>query len=205
MGTRGTRGVKRELPEWTEKSIQRVLNEKYLPRAKYIVNNLYLFDWESDYWAITASGRIYECEIKISLADFKADFAHKEDKHHVLAYGYDTHGKAKNRPHFFSYAVPEPLIEKVKPLIPSYAGLVSISANGFLTIVKAPVLLHRKKFTDAELRLTDKFYYQMLTWKERYRKYNDELNKYRYELNSMRAEFKAVTGQSWKEHLKEVL
>ena len=206
MGCRGTRTTRHKLPEWTEESIQKVLNRQYLPSAKYITNNLFIFGaWESDYAAMTQSHYWHEVEIKISLADFKNDFTHKADKHHILVYGYDLKGKAKVRPHFFSYAVPDPLVDKVKDLIPPYAGLVGISANGFATIIKSPVLIHKHKYTDDELRLTEKFYFNYISYRDKYSSFSKELKKYRAELNSMRAEFKAVTGKSWKEHLSDVL
>lgn len=200
MGT-----IRHKLPEWSEQSIQKVLNEKYMPRAKYVINNLFVFQGESDYLAMTLSGYWYECEIKISLADFKNDFAHKAEKHLILARGFDSHGKIKPRPHFFSYAVPEPLVEKVVPLLPQYAGLIAITANGFLIMKKAPVLLHRRKYTIEELRLTDKFYYGWVSYKDKYNNFSKELAKYRAELNSIKAEFKAVTGQTYKSYLKDAL
>lgn len=41
---------------------------------QYRLQNSYIFDWESDLFSVTKTGTIYETEIKISRADFKADF-----------------------------------------------------------------------------------------------------------------------------------
>lgn len=203
MGTRGTRGgtIKHKLPVWTEQSIQRVLNAQYMPRGKYILNNLFVFEWESDYIARTLSGYWYEVEIKVSVADFKNDFTHKEKKHAMLK----GRGQIGRTPNYYSFAVPEPMVEKVAPLVPPYAGLISISANGFMSVVKPPVLLHTNKYTDSELRLTDKFYYNYIEYKTKYNDFSKELAKYRAEINNIKAEFKAVTGMSFREHLKDAL
>ncbi len=50
---------------------------------KYQLMNTYIFNWESDYFGVTSSGYIYEIEVKISRADFKAD-AKKVRKHRAI-------------------------------------------------------------------------------------------------------------------------
>lgn len=54
---------------------------------KYILENLYVFNWESDFLVKTRSGYWYEVECKISLADFKNDFVHKWQKHELMKTG----------------------------------------------------------------------------------------------------------------------
>lgn len=54
---------------------------------KFIVENLYVFGWESDMLIMTRSGYWYELECKISLTDFKNDFTHKWQKHELLKTG----------------------------------------------------------------------------------------------------------------------
>ena len=66
-----------------EQSIQRRLNS-FFASDKYTVDNLYVFEWESDKLIWTRAGYIYEFEIKISRADFKNDFKHKKEKHIIL-------------------------------------------------------------------------------------------------------------------------
>jgi hypothetical protein len=46
---------------------------------EYKLNNTYVFDWESDFFAKSKSGYFIECEIKVSRSDFFVDF--KKDKH----------------------------------------------------------------------------------------------------------------------------
>lgn len=45
---------------------------------RYIINNLHIYDWESDFLAITRSLYAYEVEVKMSKQDFFNDF--KKDK-----------------------------------------------------------------------------------------------------------------------------
>ena len=71
--------------KFSESFIQRVLNNFFaFNSVRYNINNLYVFDWESDKLLETKSGYIYEFEIKISRGDFKNDFKHKKDKHIIL-------------------------------------------------------------------------------------------------------------------------
>jgi len=65
------------------------MNEKFIQRAllnyfsshKYKFINTYFFNNESDWLSFLNSGFCYECEIKISRSDFKADF--KKEKHNI--------------------------------------------------------------------------------------------------------------------------
>lgn len=72
--------------KYSENLIQQRLKDYFMTpnNIKYIVENLYIYDWESDLWIYTKSDVAYEFEIKITKADFKNDFKHKEDKHYLL-------------------------------------------------------------------------------------------------------------------------
>ena len=48
-----------------------------------MLENTYIFRWESDFFAISKSGLVHEIEVKISRSDFKADFK-KVKKHQEL-------------------------------------------------------------------------------------------------------------------------
>lgn len=67
----------------TAKEINKKLRDKF-DTHKYILDNSYVYNWESDFFSVTASGYAQEIEVKISFSDFKADF-NKVDKHKVLA------------------------------------------------------------------------------------------------------------------------
>lgn len=186
--------------KFSEGYIQQKLNFFFAVNTpKYIIENLYVFDWESDKLIITKSGLSYEFEIKISRGDFKNDFK-KIDKHTILegkeeyipSYDkildawkprYTEHYKVANRkkPNYFYYAVPEGMITPDE--VPEYAGLVYVipkpengewltkdgewCGNGLYVVKEAPKL-HTIKYTGDDLNLSDKFYYNMLTWKDKY-------------------------------------
>lgn len=86
-------------------------------------------------------------------------------------------------PNFFYYAVPEGMVEPDE--VPPYAGIVYITTykghyenepdkwhHGIKIVRKAPQL-HKTKYTDAELGLGEKFYYNMKTWQHHWR---DQVN-----------------------------
>lgn len=84
-------GTKRKQTLLTKEQVSEQLLQQYLrgwkSNPKYIVENLYVFDWESDMLIKTRSGYWYEVECKISFADFKNDFTHKWQKHELLKTG----------------------------------------------------------------------------------------------------------------------
>ena len=185
--------------KFTERYIQDVLNGFFaMNTQKYNIENLYVYAWESDKLIKTRSGLFYEFEIKVSRSDFKNDFKNKEDKHVILegkeeflpSYGkildenkhiWEKYYRVadKKKPNFFYYAVPEGLIDKTE--VPEYAGLIYVLpegekktrdgewCDGFYVVKKAPKL-HNEKYTDEELNLAEKFYYNMETWKNNCRK-----------------------------------
>ena len=155
--------------EWTEKKAQDTLRQYFLSESakKYEIQNLYVYGWESDYLIITRSNLAHEIEIKISRADFKNDFKHKEDKH-LLFEGGDKLGrfsKAGGMPNYFYYAVPEGLITEEE--VPEYAGLIYLQPWG-TKVVKKAKKLSDEKFDVDKMNLVDKFYYNMLSWQHKY-------------------------------------
>lgn len=70
------------------------------------------------------------------------------------------------RPNYFYYVVPTGLIDVED--VPDYAGLVYVDENKRLTIKKKAPQLHKDKYTDSELNLGEKFYYNMVKWKDEY-------------------------------------
>jgi hypothetical protein len=133
--------------EFSEYSIQKKLFTRFSTH-KYRFINIYFFKYNSecDFLSFTQSGYTQEIEIKISRADFKADF--KKPKHEMMKIKSD---KYANR---FYYAVPENLITVDE--VPKYAGLIYINKNTVLTIVKKAPLLHKRKHD--HLRAFNKMY-----------------------------------------------
>lgn len=205
-----------------ESYIQKRLLSGWKSTHQYVMENLYVFGWESDFLLKTKSGYWYEAEIKISLSDFKADFKKKE-KHQILENGfkiwkswkynpltkekieYNKEVKTK-RPNYFTYAVPWYLEEQVKPLLPKYAGLLVLDENGYILreSVKPPKL-HSEKYSDESLNLTEKFYYNWRTCRQdkmmASKNHNDTIKYLRNKISLMEAEFKEQTGFDFSEVL----
>ena len=119
----------------------------------YKLHNQYIYDWESDFFCISASGYAVEVEIKISYSDFKADF--KKLQKHLILCG----DKKCLTPNKFYYACPKGLIPLSE--IPVYAGLIEW-ANGYCIKTKEAPFLHKTK---EELKpiLLSKYYNKCLS------------------------------------------
>lgn len=190
----------------TAKDIQKVLKSgQFLSQPEYTIENLYVFDWESDILFKTKAGYYYEVEIKISKADFKADFK-KKKKHIALKYKQYSH-TLDLTPNYFYYCVPEELVDSVKDLVPEYAGLLCIeqgARNGWKYVhwIKEAPLLHKEKWTDEQLNLSKVFYYNYRTYKDRYDQGSASMiESLRNEIAAVKSEFKAVTGFDYEECL----
>ncbi|MBR5043025.1 MAG: hypothetical protein IKX67_07270 [Bacteroidales bacterium] len=174
---------------FTEQNIIKKLRWGYMSNPVYAIANLFVFDWESDFLLKTKAGYWYEVEVKISRSDFKADRKHKPEKYNILEgrrYGL--------RPNYFSYCVPEDLLDKVADLIPDYAGIVKVTSWGTVRIARCPRQLHGEKLGDDELKLLEKFYYNYsnLRWKEDHK--DEIIRQLRAENQWLRDEYKAATG-----------
>lgn len=113
-------------------------NRKYpyqLPRA-------FIYNWESDYWALDTNGITKEFEIKTSRQDYFNDA--KKDKHKVC-----------NGANFFYYVCPKGLI--LKSEVDKKYGLIYISEYGNALIEKRPQRLNDNRFNDWQM-LANKMY-----------------------------------------------
>jgi len=163
----------------TAKDIQSILAKYYSNGVRYLVPNVYFFGeayCETDLLVIKeGNGWVYDIEIKISRADFKADF-NKKDKHNILRQGeylrkstkqvqneaglfdlveVDKYYQSK-RPNRFYFAVPDGLIKIDE--VPEYAGLLYVNEFGNVTKAKEAPILHREVI-EPEKSLCRKFYY----------------------------------------------
>lgn len=150
----------------------------FIGNNDYKLNNVFIFDWESDLFCVTKSGYSIEIEVKVSRSDFLADF--KKPKHDLLIAAFEKkkyvmHDKkvmdhysqpgcyfkysvtAEITPNRFFFAVPENLISELE--VPSYAGLMYVDDHGRYTIIKNAPLLHKNKI-DFQKRLLSKFYHR---------------------------------------------
>ena len=170
-------GMKNE--QLTEQSIQQRLNY-FFASYKYKADGLYVFSWESDKLIWTKSGYIYEFEIKISRSDFKNDFKHKKEKHIVLASTIDRDKAKEIQMSLFEQKEQENR-HWSREMLESRYGDIDAMVKGkrmpnyfyidseyryvkqSYRIVKEAPQLHKTKYTDAELNLGEKFYYNWQT------------------------------------------
>lgn len=153
----------------TEKEIIPIINRGILSAPKYTMNNLKVYlGWESDCLYITQNMIAYEVEIKVSRSDFKRDFK-KQKKHFALSRATKMH--INNIPNYFYYACPDGLIKKEE--VPEYAGLIYVYENTGMSFIKAAPKLHGEKFQPMKYDLLNKFYYNMVSWKDKAIRYQD--------------------------------
>jgi hypothetical protein len=139
--------------------------------------------WECDVFELTGSGYFREYEIKMSVADFKADAEKSHDygripwgtpsdirkKHDLLAAG-DTRGPVE-----FSFVTPKGLL--TPEMIPQWAGLIELVDRGeghrpthrwsAVTIVRAPRLHTTKANPKIHPNALGNCYYRFHTALER--------------------------------------
>lgn len=127
----------------------------------YKLFNVYVFDNESDFLAVSKSGYVWEVEVKVSISDFKNDFTKTDwggkNKHDQL-----QSDKITFKPNKFCFAVPEGLITVNE--LPDYAGLIYVSEIG-IKIIKQPKFLHKEKLFKNNFflkQMMNKFYYRHL-------------------------------------------
>lgn len=159
-----------KIENWSEEKILNILDLQYLSQSacKYLMHNLFVFDWESDYLAITKAGLIHEVEIKISKHDFKNESKNKSAKFAL----FESRNESTMIPDFFYYCVPENLISVED--VPEYAGLLYINDYGFLTTPKSGPRLKKEKTDLSKLNLIDKFYFRYLHYMNKYNEAKSE-------------------------------
>ena len=117
---------------YPEQQMLKILNRDLLSNPMYVINNLHIYDWESDFLAITRSLYAYEVEVKMSKQDFFNDFK-KDKKHKVLKDGIiKVGGVISYPPNYFYYACPPNMIDVSE--VPSYAGLIYVDVSKKLSL-----------------------------------------------------------------------
>ncbi len=130
---------------------------------------------ELDLLCLKKSGYIEEVEIKISIADFKADFnktvgvkKRPETDNHRFPYHVKIETRGKHDAlidgqliqNYFSFLIPHEMRDKIE--VPGYAGLYILGHAGWgIETIKRPKLLHREKVSDAFLLKKTK----AITWR----------------------------------------
>lgn len=83
--------------------------------------NILFYPWESDILALTDDNRMFEYEVKLTLADYRQD-AKKVRKHETLVV------RGQPCPNRFCYLLPRDLVSN-KITLPDYAGLWSFDTR----------------------------------------------------------------------------
>ena len=63
--------------------------------------------------------------------------------------------------------------------VPEYAGLIYVDEHKRLTIKKQAPKLHKEKYSDSDLNLGEKFYYNMVNWRNKCNNALKESNSWR--------------------------
>ena len=163
--------------------ISDLLDNKYQNNCKYKVPNVYIFNWESDYFIQKQNEYCYEFEIKISKADFKKDFQ-KLEKHETLSNVNKT-----NKPNKFYYVAPSGIINIED--VPKYAGLIIVHENKRLETTKEAPFLHKEKI-ELEKKLCIKFYNYWLTERSSRIYANNLTDKYLKNIERLENELKTL-------------
>jgi hypothetical protein len=144
----------------TEQDIQNFLfvHLGWKKKHQLIINNIHLYEWESDLLSVTGAGFVHEYEIKRTAADFRADFK-KKCKHWWL--GNEQLNDVKlnsviSKPNYFWYVACG--FEPAREDIPEYAGLIVLrphTKTGVYThlnhqpvVIKKAPALHRFKINE---------------------------------------------------------
>lgn len=146
--------IKLNIPRLETKDIISSLYVKY-HYHKYLINNAYVFEWESDFFSLSEAEYIYEVEVKVDKRDYVDDFNKKEK--HMLLESQDKINFTRV-PNKFYYAFPKNMIASFK--IPVYAGLIEVDPyTKIANVTKEAPFIHKEKiFDNYKNILLDKFY-----------------------------------------------
>jgi len=160
------------LTKWTEKHVQMALYELFNKRRHVMMcpnSKALWFSGESDFVSINQTGLAIEVEIKVSEADFKAEFANKKRKHRILAgkkvpeYTWQPGAPEVVMDHevnYYYFACPTGLIQPQD--LPDYAGLIYVSGYAWpsqnmirytCSVVIEPTKLHKRPLNDKRLKV----------------------------------------------------
>ena len=109
--------------------------------------------WECDVWSVSKRGTATEFEIKVSMADFRADT--KKESSRVVAgqwvkqAKHSQIGQHQDAPSRFYYVVPD---EMKDVEVPEWAGLMTVSPKGWIRVRKIAPTIHDRKASSRHIR-----------------------------------------------------
>lgn len=160
----------------TVRKIERAIFRKWGAGAKRAATRFKPTGWfECDVAIITQAGRLAEYEIKMTVADFRADFEKQRRQVHMacsLGPNLKKHDLLKHRdsrgPSRFFFVVPKDMVDVFSPVIPEYSGLIIAGmafGQPFVKIQKRAPVLHKEIVPDAEAdRMTEAAY--LKSWRQ---------------------------------------
>ena len=143
----------------TEKQVVRSLQSFHRTGTYVMINNIHMYGcFESDFLRVTMSKYSTEFEVKLSVADFKADA--RKSIGNKSKYEYMQLGLGANS---FAYVVPRDILDKIE--VPEWAGLFvfdiykrirseplsDYNSVKTITMVKPYKKLHKKKVTEKKI------------------------------------------------------
>lgn len=106
-------------------------------------------------------------------------------------------------PNYFYYAVPKGMIDADE--VPEYVGLIWIEGEHLFRVIKKAPCLHKEKYTDAQLNLGEKFYYNWETAKRTLKQVEENVKYYKAQLNlELAAKGQECTYEELQRKLKDV-
>lgn len=125
-------------------------------RFPWQLANSFVYQWECDFWTMTASGETREFEIKISRGDFFCDA--KKEKH-----------SRTDGANYFYYVVPDGLVKKEE--VDKRYGLIYVresSIRNTIELIRKPTRLHDHEFSNWKI-LANKMYWKFRDlWREKW-------------------------------------
>jgi len=155
-----------------------LLQSNFLTGQMLSIDNVHLFEFESDFLTVSKAGYMTEYEVKVSRSDFRADFKKscskrnargwrlKETVHKHVKLAMGSYGLK----HFY-FIAPEGIIPHDE--VPDHAGLIEVTRHSKDNIdlqtnivKKAPKLPNCEKITDKQkAEISNKFYFKYNTAK----------------------------------------
>jgi hypothetical protein len=138
----------------TERELQRRVWIKHHSSYQILLPNYTPVDWwECDLFGVTRAGYFHEYEIKVSVADFRADVNMRKSDYSNYVFGRPVPEKGKHDqlaqrsvsgPAVFWYCVPTGMLSADD--VPEWAGLLMLDARyGWPKVIKQAPRLHRAK------------------------------------------------------------
>ncbi len=140
---------------------------------EWITPNAMLYAWESDLLTVMPNGMVCEVEVKCSRSDLLNDLRKPKHSQGMLMNGSFlqkpgptslTHNERREedrrqagavrcrRPNYFCFALPCTVYRKLKPgLLPQYAGVYTVDAEGRVFEERRAIQLHTERITTDDL------------------------------------------------------